>query len=95
MKMYFFFLLFLAGLCQVVGQEDKSENLNEIVLNTDRIEIPFSEHSRTIQIISKMDIQNSAATNLTELLQQVTGVDIRQRGVEGMQADLYIPWRKF
>lgn len=90
MKVYYFFLFFLAGLCQVVGQEDKSENLNEIVLNTDRIEIPFSEHSRTLQIISKLDIQNSAATNLTELLQHVTGVDIRQRGVEGMQADLYI-----
>lgn len=90
MKAYLFFVFFLVGLWQVVGQEDKSENLSEVVLNTDRIEIPFSEHSRTIQIISKMDIQNSTATNLTELLQHVTGVDIRQRGVEGMQADLYI-----
>ncbi len=90
MKIYFFLMFFLAVPGLICGQEDKFENLNEVILNTDRIEIPFSEQSRTVQVISKMDIQNSAATNLTELLQQVTGVDIRQRGVEGMQADLYI-----
>ncbi len=90
MKSYFFILFFLAGLGLMLSQEDQTENLNEVILNTDRIELPFSEQSRTIQVITKMDIQKSAATNLTELLQQVTGVDVRQRGVEGMQADLYI-----
>jgi iron complex outermembrane receptor protein len=41
-------------------------------------------------IINAETIQNSAATNVADLLQQVAGVDIRRRGTGGAQADLYI-----
>lgn len=50
----------------------------------------FSENSRTIQIITPEELQNSTASNLADLLQQINGVDIRRRGVDGMQSDLYI-----
>ncbi|MDF1517871.1 MAG: TonB-dependent receptor, partial [Lutibacter sp.] len=36
------------------------------------------------------DLTKSAATNLADVLQNVTGVDIRRRGIDGMQSDLYI-----
>ena len=52
--------------------------------------MPFSESSKTVQLISKEEIINSPANNVAELLQQVAGIDIRRRGVSGMQADLYI-----
>ena len=52
--------------------------------------MPFSENSKTIQVISKEEIIESPANNVAELLQQVAGIDIRRRGVSGMQADLYI-----
>jgi len=66
-------------------------DLKEItVVSSPRIELPFSENSRTIQVISKEEITESPANNVAELLQQVAGIDIRRRGVSGMQADLYI-----
>ena len=66
-------------------------NLEEIlVTSSPRIEIGFSEDSRTIEVITKEQITNSPANNVAELLQQVTGIDIRRRGASGMQADLYI-----
>ncbi len=72
------------------SQEDKTEKLDEIILSSNRIEVSFSENSRTIQVITNTDIQNSTANTVADLLQQFTGVDIRRRGVDGMQSDLYI-----
>ena len=75
---------------QVDSLEVKTNKLDEVILNSTRIDLPLSEHSRTIQVIDASDIQKSGAPNVVVLLQQISGIDIRQRGVEGMQADLYI-----
>ncbi|MFK8060941.1 MAG: TonB-dependent receptor plug domain-containing protein [Polaribacter sp.] len=77
---------------QVKAQENsvKRDTLKEVIITSTRIDLPFKENSRTINIISAKDIKNSAATNVADLLQQVAGVDIRRRGTAGSQADLYI-----
>ncbi|MEN8186357.1 MAG: TonB-dependent receptor [Bacteroidota bacterium] len=87
---FLFVLLLLSGFNFLFSQNEQVENLDEVMLKSSRIEIPFSEDSRTILIISKEDIKNTTATNVADLLQQVAGVDVRRRGVEGMQSDLYI-----
>ncbi|MDG1730809.1 MAG: TonB-dependent receptor [Algibacter sp.] len=68
----------------------KMDALQEVIINSTRIDLPFKENSRTIDIISSEDIKNSATTNVADLLQQVAGVDIRRRGTAGSQADVYI-----
>lgn len=68
----------------------KIDSLQEVVVTSTRIDIPFKENSRTITIISSEDIKRSATNNLSDLLQQVAGVDIRRRGTGGSQSDLYI-----
>jgi iron complex outermembrane receptor protein len=68
----------------------KVDTLKGVIITSTRIDLPFKENSRTIQIITSKDITNSAATNVADLLQQVVGVDIRRRGTAGSQADLYI-----
>ena len=68
----------------------KRDTLKEIIITSTRIELPFKKDSRTMTIINAETIQNSAATNVADLLQQVAGVDIRRRGTGGAQADLYI-----
>ncbi len=65
-------------------------NLKEVVVSSGRIGIPLSKNSRAIQIISSETIQSSGANTVAELLQYFAGIDIRQRGLSGMQADLYI-----
>ena len=64
--------------------------LDEVVVSTTKINLPFSKNFRTIKIISSDDILKSSANNLSDLLQQVTGIDVRRRGVGGVQGDLYI-----
>ncbi|MDN3665124.1 TonB-dependent receptor plug domain-containing protein [Algibacter miyuki] len=71
-------------------KEQQKQDLDTIVIASTRINLPFKENSRTINIISSEAIKNSAANNIADLLQQVAGVDIRRRGTSGSQADLYI-----
>ncbi|MBE9491205.1 MAG: TonB-dependent receptor [Bacteroidetes bacterium] len=91
MKNYYLTLIFLyLGSIALFSQENKVENLNEITITSSRIDVPFDKDSRTIIVISREDIQNSTANNVADLLQQFTGVDVRRRGIDGMQSDLYI-----
>lgn len=73
----------------IYAQKDTIK-LKEVKVLSNRISLPFSKTSQTIKLISKEEINKAAATNLADLLQQVVGIDIRRRGVDGMQSDLYI-----
>ncbi|WP_296311944.1 TonB-dependent receptor plug domain-containing protein [Winogradskyella sp. UBA3174] len=86
----FTFILITVFELNAQEQEIKTDSLQEIVITSTRIDLPFKENSRTISIITATDIKNSAAVNIADLLQQVAGVDIRRRGTGGSQADLYI-----
>ena len=84
-------LVFLIAVNVIAHSQETQIDLKEItVVSSPRIELPFSENSKTIQVISKEEIIESPANNVAELLQQVAGIDIRRRGVSGMQADLHI-----
>ena len=84
-------LVLIIAVNVMAHSQETQIDLKEItVVSSPRIELPFSENSRTIQVISKKEIIESPANNVAELLQQVAGIDIRRRGVSGMQADLYI-----
>ena len=92
-KSILFSAILMAGAFQVQAQQDDAvmvDSLSEVVVTANRINLPFTENSRTINLITSADIKNSAAVNVTDLLQQVAGVDIRRRGTGGSQADLYI-----
>jgi len=70
--------------------EVKIDSLKEVVVTSSRIDLPFKENSRTIQIVTAEDIKKLGITNVADALQQVAGIDVRRQGVNGMQADLYI-----
>ena len=73
----------------IISQQDTTD-LKEVVVSTTKLEIPFSKNFRTVKIISSDYIKNSPASNVSDLLQQITGIDVRRRGVGGVQGDLYI-----
>jgi len=63
---------------------------DDVLIQENRINIPFSHVSRNIEIISADDILSINPSSINELLQTVAGVDIRQRGANGVQADVSI-----
>ena len=82
-------LLLLLFFNIIISQQDTTD-LKEVVVSTTKLEIPFSKNFRTVKIISSDYIKNSPASNVSDLLQEITGIDVRRRGVGGVQGDLYI-----
>ena len=82
-------LLFLLFFNIIISQQDTTD-LKEVIVSTTKLEIPFSKNFRTVKIISSDYIKNSPASNVSDLLQEITGIDVRRRGVGGVQGDLYI-----
>lgn len=78
------------GYAQQATSTLSTNSLDEVVLSSSRIALPLKQHSRSIQVIGRALIEKTGATNVAELLQQVSGLDIRRRGIAGMQADVYI-----
>ncbi|GMQ25201.1 TonB-dependent receptor [Algoriphagus sp. oki45] len=85
-------LIALTGLAlPVLSQTDTtSQNLEEVLIQENRIQIPFSKQSRNISVVGKNQIETTPARSLQEVLTFVPGVDVRQRGVSGVQADIGI-----
>lgn len=83
-------LLLYSGLA--ISQEEsinlESEKLDEVFISGNRLEIPFSESTRDIQVITKEQIAQYPVHSINELLAYVGGLDIRQRGPFGGQADV-------
>jgi vitamin B12 transporter len=72
------------------SQDTTATLLDNIVITENRLQIPFSDVSRTVEIITKKQIENAPARNIPELLSYLSGIDIRQRGVGGTQADINV-----
>ncbi len=93
MKTFYFLIILLFIPVIITAQNKKPQDttqLGEIIINSTRIDLPFKENSRTIQIVTANDIKKLGVNNVTQVLQQVTGIDVRRQGTGGSQADLYI-----
>ncbi len=77
-------------ICTSINAQKDTIKLKEVSITSNRIVLPFSKSSRTITILTSEEILKSSANNVADLLQSVAGIDIRRRGTDGMQSDLYI-----
>lgn len=96
MKRISYFALFLLSTNALFGQEKLDTTvLNTVVIQGNRIQTPFNQATRSIQILSKEEIQRLPVKSVNELLAYVNGVDLRQRGPFGTQADVSIDGGSF
>ena len=65
-----------------------SINLDTLVVETTRIPLRVNETGRSINILTKEQIQLLPATTFYELLQTICGVEIQSRGGFGVQGDI-------
>ena len=91
MKIRFIIFCILSFGVNVYSQEDTlSSEFEEIIIQDKRIEIQYSESSRTINVIDNKTIGSAPVQSIAELLQYVAGIDVRRRGVNGVQSDVSI-----
>ncbi|MBX2943751.1 MAG: TonB-dependent receptor [Cyclobacteriaceae bacterium] len=80
----FFFVL---GSFVLVYAQNDTIRLNEVVIHSNRIQTGFDQESANVIIIQPQDISNAPALSVTDVLRYYAGMDIRQRGANGVQAD--------
>lgn len=87
-KLLFFTLaISFQGLAQEDIPVDTSLLIEDVIIQQNRFSLPISDHARFIQVIDKKEIENLPVTNIPELLQYSGAIDIRRRGVNGVQSD--------
>lgn len=69
---------------------DSTQQLEGIEISAARIQTPFSQSARSISILTQREIQELPVQNVAEVLNFIPGIDIRQRGPQGVQADVGI-----
>ncbi len=97
MKKAILSLGFLSTICIFAQQnnggtdsEIRSTEVDEVLIQGNRLQTPFSEATRDIQVITQKQIEALPAKSLNEVLSYISGVDIRQRGPFGTQSDISI-----
>ena len=95
MRARFVCFLFILSLCLVSGpvraQEPSGsglEQLEGIVVTANRLPSFLGESVRIVTVLDSLAISTIPASNINDLLKFAVGVDVRQRGPEGVQTDI-------
>ena len=64
--------------------------LEEVVVSSPRIELLAAKQSRSVTILTAEEIEESGATTLIDVLSDVAGIELRSRGAQDVQSDIYI-----
>ena len=62
--------------------------ITEYTVSGERIKNTYQEEGKSVLIIDKEQLKNTPDVSVAEILVQHAGVDIRQRGANGVQADI-------
>ncbi len=65
-------------------------DLDEIEVEAQRTPALYSQVARIVSVIERKEIEATPAQSVQDLLEYIAGVDVRQRGAEGVQADVSI-----
>ena len=86
------FILVLTGADPLMGEENDEPyyELNPVVITGSQIPSHLSDAGNSVSVITREDIAMLPANNVSAVLEYVNGVDVRQRGAPGVQADVGI-----
>jgi len=88
------FLALLAGNI-LFAQRDSVIVITDVVVMENRIKVPLSRKPSAIVVIDSDMLSNTPGLGLADMLRNVAGVDMRQRGVNGIQTDAAIRGSSF
>ncbi len=68
----------------------KNIDLDEVIVSAQKAPVVYSQLSRLVTTVNRDEIKLMPVSSINELLVHLAGVDIRQRGANGIQADISI-----
>ena len=89
MKKQLLSIMLLGSIVSSYAQEGARE-IEEVFVQGKFLNTPYKKVVENVVVISEQEIKNSPAQSIDELLQQVSGLDVRRRGANGVQSDISI-----
>ncbi|WP_042721340.1 TonB-dependent siderophore receptor [Flavobacterium sp. B17] len=80
--------IFFLGTLFFAQAQENSTDIETIEIQGKLFSTPYKSANQNISVITREEIINSPAKSIDEILQQVTGMDIRRRGANGVQSDI-------
>ncbi|TXF79537.1 TonB-dependent receptor [Chryseobacterium sp.] len=87
--------LFCLGSAAGISAQENESKIPEITIQGKFVTLPLESVNENITVISRKEIENSPAKSIEEVLAQFTGLDIRRRGGNGVQADITLRGSSF
>ncbi len=83
--------LAFAGITGYAQQDSLyTKRLDEVIIQNNRLQIPYAKQNHAITVLDRKMIQAMPVHSVNDLLNYVAGIDVRERGVMGAQADIGI-----
>ena len=89
-KLLLLLILVFVSFEPISAQQDSLHEMNEVVVSAARVPLTFSDLARTVIVLDQSTISAMSTDNIHDLLKYVGGVDLKLRGVEGVQGDISI-----
>ena len=84
-------VFFLILTFQVIAQENPQYNLDDVVIvSSSRVPLSLKDIARDVTVIEKDEIAKAPVNTIEDLLSYASGLDMRQRGANGVQGDISI-----
>lgn len=90
MKIFFWFIIILLLNTSLIFSQSKEYKLNEVIVTASRVPSTFSNLNRNVVVITSEEINETPVNSVQDLLQYVSGVDLKSRGINGVQSDITI-----
>ncbi|MBP5539874.1 MAG: TonB-dependent receptor [Bacteroidales bacterium] len=78
------------GVTETGHLPDPATRLEEVAVTGSRAPLQLGQSARIVTVLDSLAIQSLPVVTINDLLKYAVGVDVRQRGVEGMQTDVSI-----
>ena len=70
------------------AEVSKTYEMDEVVITGEQTPVLYSRLARVMTVLDKEEIESAPVQDITDLLEYVLNLDIRQRGNHGVQADI-------
>ncbi|MDD4760639.1 MAG: TonB-dependent receptor plug domain-containing protein, partial [Bacteroidaceae bacterium] len=75
---------------QMLHQQMPDVLLDNAEVTGSRVPLTFAETANKVSVITRQDIERAKVQSVNDLLKLCVGVDVRQRGADGVQTDISI-----
>lgn len=79
-----------AGAAQAAKDSTIFDRIKTLVVNGSRVPLLLGQSARMVTVLDSVAIASFPAKSVNDILKYVLGVDVRQRGVAGMQTDISV-----